>query len=277
MIQAYSETHGGTDPTPALVKQILVSSATDINGPADEQGAGLLNDGAAVKLAESLPGSVRDHSNSAPSGGGLLLSPSQVNFVGQPGTPQSQQISVTNSGRSTERVQLSTRSLTCEVSDSGVQTFTMDPSTVTANSGTMPIWSGVNEVFQTERFNVPRTDPRTPSRLVFSADYQFTGQSSLLHVALFEPDGTYAAYSIPQGLGDFAEMEVANPPPGRWTALFFTGVGFGNRRRYRRAYSVGRPNLAVRARRIDHTVVLDCPPRADGFGHSQPDHADCKR
>ncbi len=222
MIQAYAETHGGTDPTPALVKQILVSSATDINAPADEQGAGLLNMGAAVKLAESLPGPVRHDEHGAPSGGGLLLSPSQVNFVGQPGTPQSQQLSVTNSGRSTERVQLSTRALTREVSDSGVQTFTMDPSSLTANSGTMPIWSGVNEAFQTETFNVPRTDPRTPSRLLFSADYQFTGQGSLLHVALFEPDGTYANYTNPQGLADFAEMEVTNPPPGRWTAVFFT-------------------------------------------------------
>ncbi len=224
VIQAYAQTHGGSDPSPALVKQILVSTATDISAPADEQGAGLLNIGAAVKLAESLPGSVRHDERGALTGGGLLLSPSQVNLVGQPGTPQSQQISVTNTGRSTERVQLSTRALTREVSDSGVQTFTMDPSTLTANSGTMPIWSGVTEVFQTEKFNVPRTDPRSPSRLLFLADYQFTGQSSLLHVALFEPDGTYAAYSIPQGLGDFAEMEVANPPPGRWTALFFTAL-----------------------------------------------------
>ena len=100
---------------------------------------------------------------------------------------------------------MSTRALTHEVSDSGVQTFTMDPSSLTANSGTMPIWSGIDEVFQTETFNVPRTDPSSGSRLLFSADYQFTGQGSLLHVALFEPDGTYAAYTVPQGLADFAE------------------------------------------------------------------------
>ena len=114
-----------------------------------------------MKLAESLPGPSAPRRATAPRAAvGFLLSPSQVNFVGQPGTPQSQQLSVTNSGRSTERVQLSTRALTREVSDSGVQTFTMDPSSLTANSGTMPIWCGVTEVFQTETFNVPRTDPQ---------------------------------------------------------------------------------------------------------------------
>ena len=222
VIQAYAQAHGGTDPSPALVKQILVSTATDIDAPADQQGAGLLDIGAAVNLAKSISGQASRHGPDHSNGGGLLVNPSQVNFVGPPGTPESQQISLTNTGMSPERVDLSTRALTNQVSDSGVQTFTMDPSNPTTNSGTMPIWSGVTEVYQTETFNVPRTDPRSPSRLLFSADYQFTGQGSVLHVALFEPDGTYAAYSEPQGLGDFAETEVTNPAPGRWTALFFT-------------------------------------------------------
>lgn len=223
VIQAYAKTHGGTDPSPALVKQILMSTATDINAPASEQGAGLLNIQAAVQLAASQPASNRW----APSAG-LLISPNQVNIVASPTTPESQQISITNPGPVPAPVLLSTRALSRKISDSGVQTFTMDPGNPTTNTGTIQIWSGVTEVYQTETFNVPRTDPWTPSRLVFSADYQYTGQTSLLHFALFEPDGTYAGYSVPQGLGDYGEVEVANPPAGTWTAEFFTAQDTAN-------------------------------------------------
>ena len=55
VIEAYARAHGGADPSPALVKEILCSTATDIDAPAAEQGSGLLNVAGAVKLAESLP------------------------------------------------------------------------------------------------------------------------------------------------------------------------------------------------------------------------------
>ncbi|HET9059279.1 MAG TPA: S8 family serine peptidase [Acidimicrobiales bacterium] len=235
VIEAYAKAHGGTDPTPALVKTILTSSARDIYAPADEQGAGLLDISAAVKLAMSVPGPTGPQAG-APNnrggnpkegphqlpGSGLEISPGQVNFSGAPGTAVQQQLTVTNTGAAPAVLNLSTRQISSKLWDSGAQTFVMGPSNPTTNSGVFPIWSGIDEVYQTENFTVPRTPGNGPTHLVFSSDYQDQGQNSVLHVALFAPDGTYAAYTEPQGLADYAQAEVNNPMPGTWTALFFT-------------------------------------------------------
>jgi len=218
VIQAYASTHGGNDPTPALVKQILMSTATDIDATAVEQGAGLLNVKAAVKEAESIAGTT------ATPHGGLLVSPNQINVQQKPGATKNAPVTITNTGASPVTVTVSTRALTDQVGSTDTGSFCMQPGPPTAscpaNSGAFQIWSGVTEVYQEVPFKVPASSK--PSRLEFSADYPYTGQSSLLHFALLEPNGTYAAYSLPQGLGDFGEVEVANPPAGKWTAVFFT-------------------------------------------------------
>jgi len=283
VIEAYERTHGGSSPSPALVKQILCSSATDVDAPAAEQGAGMLNIDGAVRLAESLPApsaattttsttttstttgttttttanpgttttnvagastttTAATTTTSSPSTttttvkaaappvpgrlgpllppqGSVLIGPTQVNVLGRAGSTTHQTISLTNTASVPATVELSTRALSQKVYDTGVHEFVMDPTAPTTNTGAFPIWNGATEVYQTETFNVPA---RSGGRLFFAMDYQHTNQSSLLHVALYEPDGTYAAYSDPQGLGDYGEVEVANPPAGKWTAFFFT-------------------------------------------------------
>ena len=231
VIQAYASTHAGADPSPALVKQILMSTATDLSAPATEQGAGLLNVLAAVNEAESIQGTTGTPD------GGLLLSPSEINVSQTPGSISFHTISLTNTGSSPVTVQLSSRALPDAPTSPQSGSFCMQPGAATAdcpaNTGVFPIWSGVNEVYQDQSFTVPTTTGA--SVLKFAADYPFTDQTSLLHFALLEPDGTYAAYSLPQGLGDFGQVEVTNPPPGTWTAVFFTeqdgatagGIGTG--------------------------------------------------
>jgi hypothetical protein len=225
VISAYASTHNGNDPAPALVKRILMSTATDIGAPATEQGAGLLNVLAAVKEAKSIGNGVGgENSVSNATGGGLLLNPGQINVVQDPGDTSNLSVHVTNTGTNPVTVNLSTRELasTPIASQTGnfcIQSATPKPG-CPANTGSFPIWSGVSYVYQDEHFTVPRTNGL--SRLEFAADHPFSGQNSLFNFALIEPNGTYAAYSLPQGIGDYGEVEVTNPPAGKWTAVFFT-------------------------------------------------------
>ena len=218
VIQAYRKTHGGTSPTPTLVKQILMSTATDIDAPAEQQGAGLLNIGAAVKEAESI-----NHASGKPHGG-LLVSPNQISITKHASSGPPQPLRITNTGSHWTTVNLSSRTLSDKVgSKSG--SFCLNPSSTNISCGpptanSFVIWSGFTEVYQEETFRVPST--HTPSRLNFSANYPYTGQTSLLHVALYDPSGAYAGYSLPQGLANYANIQVADPKPGTWTAVFFT-------------------------------------------------------
>ncbi len=219
VIEAYRTSHHGTTPSPAMVKQILTSSATDIGAPSDQQGAGLLNVGAAVRLALSMPGSARTQRP-----GGLLASTGQLDVSGAPGSVSHQSITVTNTSSSTVHVKASTRTLV---------PYRIAKGHVTLNPGLhtkqpkLNIWSGALEVYQTVKFRALPGD----ARLQLQAGYRYTNQSSLLHVALFSPSGQLADFSNPQGLGDYADVEVADPAPGVWTAAFFTvwnGYGSGN-------------------------------------------------
>ncbi len=221
VIQAYRSTHAGASPTPALVKQILMSTATDIKAPAEQQGAGLLNIGAAVKEAESV--GLSTHRT-----GSLLLSPNQINITHNPGTATSKTVSITNTGSRKVTVDLSTRTLTKKVASHG-GSLCLDPSSAKISCGpptkhSFKIWSGVTEVYQEKTFAVPHTGKRQ-SRLSFSANYPFTNQASLLHVALYDPSGAYAGYSDPQGEANYANIQVTDPKPGTWTAVFFTEKG----------------------------------------------------
>ena len=83
-------THGAS-PTPALVKQILMSTASDINAPAEQQGAGLLNIGAAVKEAESATQRT----------GSLMLSPNRSTSRAVQAPPRAEPVSITNMGSQT--------------------------------------------------------------------------------------------------------------------------------------------------------------------------------
>ena len=100
VIQAYRDTHGGSTPTPAQVKEILTGTATDIGAEADQQGAGLLNVFAAVEAARQMPGTT-EPSSATPE---LVNTPTQLDVQGQGGSTVHSSVALYNASSSTEKV-----------------------------------------------------------------------------------------------------------------------------------------------------------------------------
>jgi hypothetical protein len=210
VIQAYATAHHGTLPSPALVKRILTSTAKDISAPAEQQGAGLLNVTAAVALAKTITGTTASHV-----GGPILASTSQLDVSGQPNATILSSLKLTNTGTTSKVIVPRVRQLVAAGWAGG--SVNLDPSLATAQPK-MVVWSGATEVYKTATFTVPAGE----NRLSFDAAYQVSNQTSALHVALFNPSHYYAGYSLAQGIGGFAHVEVAAPAAGVWTAVFFT-------------------------------------------------------
>jgi hypothetical protein len=206
VIQAFRKTHGGRTPTPPQVKQILLSTATDLGTPSQEQGAGLLNNYKAVQLAESYGIAKR-------TGSTLLTSPGQLTDAALSGTRKTWQVTVTNEGTRAQAVTLRSRALNSASTSSANGSVTLSDATskqYTADSG-----SKVN--YETFKFRVPAGQ----ARLDVSIAYAARPSTVILppNLALFDPDGRVAADTEPQGVGNYGNVDVRAPAAGLWTAV----------------------------------------------------------
>ena len=219
VIQAYRQSHGGATPTPAQVKQILVSTATDLGSPASEQGAGLLNTYKAVQLAESI-------GNPNPTTPALTTSTTQLNAVGTPGQPQHWQFTVSNPGNTAQTVNLSGRTLGAA---QHVQTGSVTLSD--SSSPQVPDFAGTTDNYQEFHFTVPAGADRLLAQLAWPVNQSFCnedfcgpGLNSRVRMILIDPQGRFAAHSLPQGPASYGESEVESPAPGTWTGVIFGNV-----------------------------------------------------
>jgi hypothetical protein len=221
VIQAYRDTHNGASPTPAQVKEILTSTATDIDSPADQQGSGLLNVYAAVKAAQEMPGTTLRGGNGSAA---LVATPSQLDLAGTGGSVTSQSVSLYNTGGSPVTVAGSYRQIGREFGIGKVVT-----ENVSAPSPSLPVPEAGATAASPITFTVPPhlgrldldmiwPDPTNGNRLYFQV---FNPSGALVQESY--DDGTLPTATRPGSIPNIQHIEVSDPAPGKWTARILWG------------------------------------------------------
>jgi Subtilase family len=226
VIQAYRDTHHGASPAPEVVQEILASTATDLNNPADQQGDGLLNVYAAVRAAQQMPGTTDTAGRGAR---GLVVSPWQLDVAGSGGSVSDQSASVYNTSRVSTTVAGTYRWIGPEHQIGKVVT-----ERISAPSRSKPIPPEGATAARTFSFKVP------PGLDLLDADmiWPDPANSNILQFQLFNPQGALVqeSYDDPFGNHDYGRINdggvpniqhatVSDPAPGTWTArILWSGL-----------------------------------------------------
>jgi hypothetical protein len=226
VIQAYADSHGGTKPTPALIKQILTGSATDIGAPADEQGAGLVNVYAAVRAAQQAPGSTV--ANQSSDSASLVPTPAQLDVAGSGGTKSTQSVSLYNASNKATKVHGTYRSLGAATPLNSTVT---EP--VTAPDPSLPVPAEGAQAAAPISFKVPAGLDRLNIDMIVPDPTN----STILSYTLIDPKGRLEQISYDYGtpptrpgvtIGttpNIQHVEVTAPEKGTWTAKILWANG----------------------------------------------------
>lgn len=223
VIQAYADTHHGAKPTPALIKEILTSTAQDVDAPADQQGAGLLDTYAAVRAAQQQPGGTAQPGFGSPS---LIASPSQLDITANAGISR-QSVTLTNTGSVPTAVTGSFRAL-----GPATQIGKTVTEPVSAPDSSLPIPAAGDTAAAPITFTVPGGLDRLNADMLIPDPTN----STILSFTLVDPKGRLTQISYDFGtpptragalgtVSNIQHVEVADPTPGRWTAKILWANG----------------------------------------------------
>jgi hypothetical protein len=219
VIQAYKGAHNGNAPSPATVKRIITSTATNLGIPSENQGAGQPNAARAVELARSYKTA---HRTPARHGHTLVIGTQSIRKTAAPGSAFSTKVKVTNDGTGARTVKPVVKAFGPAQTISNA-TVAYDPSA--PGAPTFTYWlDGSAEQYAEHDFTVPAGFQRLQAQLGFPASGAHAGQE--VFEVLFDPHGKVAADSEVQGVPQgFGQVEVRNPIPGKWRAIYFSRPG----------------------------------------------------
>ncbi|HEV7203240.1 MAG TPA: S8 family serine peptidase [Jatrophihabitans sp.] len=224
VISAYRSTHGGTSPSPAVVKTLLTSTADDLGLPTFEQGAGRLNARSAVEAALTYPGA----KTPAPAGvkSNIAVPTGQLNLSGAPGSSQHTSFTVRNVGTKTLTVASSGRDF------AATRVSTVNTALDSTSTQTFPYpTTGAPWVYKKVTFSVPAGTQRYAAQMIWQGARKQVGSSTVtpvVRISVFDPSGAYVANSRPQGgavSANYANFDVRDPAAGTWTAVLYTPAG----------------------------------------------------
>ena len=216
VIQAYREYHDGASPSPALVKQFLTSTASDLGLPAPEQGSGLLNADAAVQAAENYRGSTGGGSRTDQ----LLVTPQQTTLTGAPAGHVGTTLTVTNAGTGTERVSVGPAATPRRPTTRPTWRSTRRP---TRPSGPPP--TACRGRTRGSPSRSPATRPGWACPSTGRATRRASPAARSSGSTLIQPDGAFVTNTRPQGAttsANYGFVDVTHPEGGTWTAVLYT-------------------------------------------------------